>query len=1586
MPKAKKSSNKDTSDFIKKVASAGRGGDTELAHLSPKARELLKKLGGAGTKNPKTKLKEYRVARESGVSPFAEELLEESNPAEQEAARAAQEQAVAERPEVMVRPQKQDSVEAFIREQEERDRVPRTEDDEPITAPGSAADNLSQFTGTSPTTTLTPEQLAELTRINAAGFGNLTTGINLSGIGLGGSYMPGGPGPRPEEGDLARFRDEQLLEEARRRAAEEEEARRRAVEEAEARRRAAEEAARLAAEEAARKEAARLAAEEAARRTAEEQARRIAEQDIQARRAADEARRVGEEAQRRQLAEEAARRAAEEEARLRAEAERNRPPITGGPGAGTGGGGVTLPPGLINSPLPPNPPTNPPISPPTTGGGTVPGGGGVQTADFINRPARSPSGINYGFFGDDTDIGRLVNSVGGGRGKVPGGRPLQGVPGGPSDVKIPELPPISGGFPPPTTRPLPDTGAPPPAYPSGGGGSYPSTPSVPPGYQAAPLPVMPGAGTGTPFFNPASGGLMPGTIPASQMPQSLQTSNIPLQAIEANPNLSPTVLGGTQNLGYYTDRFGNVILSPGAVKPTGRKKGGPSNQEELMELLRERNEADGYGDLDSARSMLEGLSRAPASSKTEVSLSPNAQSVRRTSRTPIRQDSERGSARGMAMELEEITQSKDQAPRTKRQAREAQQKMELIRETLGMPTFSQASLSRAGDLMAKNFNEGGEAKSSAREELDEHMVPLHIQTYLESMMGDPSKRTAPITEANFSGAELAKLRRLIELAKTRPVSDKKTGKVLPNTVTYAHHDAYKERYEHLGGLPGPDTDRSPFPTANLRNTLGTFSFKEMPDGTYVVKDTYDFTGDVNEKDNFFIRRAKQAGVSRPVQIVVPALKERKVQPKSRAEGSPRTGETSADLYRSLLESSDLSRSIPTSPPSVDLSRSIPTSPPSGSSKDSKKSQEDLRNLVLAMNPDAQGIEEAVAGAPKTLDATKRAGKGFYEANVAPLLSPIETAKGLVNLAGEFATNPYRTTMDVAGAERDRFDKTRESSGDFAEYLGGFVNPFSRVLRTPPVSQVVRPKGQGIVLDYPDAPAVPTGNPMLRAPRGYVSGQIDKGQLYLSDTYSPFHTLSLPADKYAAIVDFLKTKVRSYFVNQFGTKDDPIFRAIKEGKLSTTKLREPGGVREYLPGDAREGTVRVNPETGKETFYPNSRARAALEDINRIYDDMTGLRGTVLAERTIGDPKYANLISDKEELKASRFQEETDNLLLEEGVAPYEINPNTDLLGYRDPSLLSSKALPIDKLVSNRAPSPEMEALLLLGSENLPKSLKTAIEKGQPIYDMAPSGPLAQILNVEKLVDHLATLSAREIKNLRFEDAIKGSVKTIEEKAVRLELGRRIRAGKPVDKAVFLKGVSDPLLKYDANSAFPGFTWRRINDPDATIVEGAYIGHSVGGYAKGGDGINDYGPEKHQDFLDGKVKVYTLRDAKGRPVTTVEVNEVEGFGPVVKQVKGAGSKSGNKGDKTPYDTALVDLFNDLKVKEILEYDIQLPPLSLAYKQQVVPMPKVLKEPYGGGPARIDAPQVQQGIGQLPNAPQNLPNEGRIRATLRRLGID
>ena len=44
---------------IKKLAKQGRYGDTELAHVNPQEKALLKALGGSGTTNPKTGLKEY---------------------------------------------------------------------------------------------------------------------------------------------------------------------------------------------------------------------------------------------------------------------------------------------------------------------------------------------------------------------------------------------------------------------------------------------------------------------------------------------------------------------------------------------------------------------------------------------------------------------------------------------------------------------------------------------------------------------------------------------------------------------------------------------------------------------------------------------------------------------------------------------------------------------------------------------------------------------------------------------------------------------------------------------------------------------------------------------------------------------------------------------------------------------------------------------------------------------------------------------------------------------------------------------------------------------------------------------------------------------------------------------------------------------------------------------------------------------------------------------------------------------------------------------------------------------------------------
>ena len=662
------------------------------------------------------------------------------------------------------------------------------------------------------------------------------------------------------------------------------------------------------------------------------------------------------------------------------------------------------------------------------------------------------------------------------------------------------------------------------------------------------------------------------------------------------------------------------------------------------------------------------------------------------------------------------------------------------------------------------------------------------------------------------------------------------------------------------------------------------------------------------------------------------------------------------------------------------------------------SREQLRELMLAMNPDAEQIEEAAAAAPRVPAVARSLGKGFYEANVEPLLSPYDTAMAIFGAGKEFVQNPRDFSESVARAELERLRAAEQKPEAAAEYTGSMISPFS-MLRRVPRSDVVRPKGQGIVLDYPDAPLVPIGDkdPGLdeaygttRFPKGFVNRTIEDGQERLK-TLNARGGVNL--DQSVAIDEFLRTKFRNYFVNQFGTKDDPILKAIKEGRLSTVQLREAGGIRGYMPTAAKEGKTRVNPETNESTFYPTSTAKEALEDINKIYDQMTGMRGTVIANRTVGSPKNEYSVLDTEREKSQQLLNETSEALVAEGNRPLEINPSMGILGYKDPTFAAK--LPPGKRLSDVTPlqgrrrsstaSADIAALMLAQQENLPKSLRMAIEKGQPIYDMSPSGALDEILAPEPLVDYLATLSPREIKNLRYEDAVRGATKLNELSNQRKAVVERIREGKPVDNKIFMEGVSAPIINYDDKAQFPGFTWRQITDPEATTIEGAYIGHSVGGYAKEGT----YSADSKKDFRSGAAKIYTLRDAEGKPVTTVEVKEIEGRGPIVTQVKGAGRKTGNQADKAPYDALLVDLFNTLNVAGVTERN--LPPLAKAYQEQRDAATRVQVRGRLGAPQPIGEPPVpqmvpQQGIGQLPGAPQNLPNEGFIQQMLRRLQRD
>jgi len=553
-----------------------------------------------------------------------------------------------------------------------------------------------------------------------------------------------------------------------------------------------------------------------------------------------------------------------------------------------------------------------------------------------------------------------------------------------------------------------------------------------------------------------------------------------------------------------------------------------------------------------------------------------------------------------------------------------------------------------------------------------------------------------------------------------------------------------------------------------------------------------------------------------------------------------------------------------------------------------------------------------------------------------------------------------------------------------------MDPTRLVKSTAPVtSQIVRPRGEGIVLDNPNAEAIPLYKSNIappHAPKGYIPRAIAEGQERLKKKYS-----ELPDENRAAIQKFLLTKVRNYYANQYGTQDDPIYKAIREGRLTNEELGSTGGIRKYLSDIAKEGKTRVDPETGETRFYPSQNAKDAIEDINRLYDRMTGMRGTVFAHETIGHPQYSALLSDQARTELERLKDITRDRLLGERLRPEEINPNIDYMGYKNPTLVKSDGSPRESIASDRQMATEgIEALFLTNPSSLPKELRTAIEKKQPIYDMTPREALKDILDEKSLVDYLATLPVNQINNMRYEDAIRGSVKLQGLRKERSTLLSRIRDNKPVDGEPFLEGVSAPLVSYPEGSPLQGYTWRRLEKPDATELEGAYLKHSVGGYADNGN----YSSEDKKAFRAGTIKVYSLRDPRGLPVTTVEVKEIPNLGSAVTQVKGAGRATGNAlrtslSDKelalsnNYIDPALVDLFKKLNVTGVQESDSYLPPMALQYKKTAKTKPVSRLRAGIGAPQPIgrleplpeQAPQVppeQQGIGQLPQAPQDVPN--------------
>ena len=239
-----------------------------------------------------------------------------------------------------------------------------------------------------------------------------------------------------------------------------------------------------------------------------------------------------------------------------------------------------------------------------------------------------------------------------------------------------------------------------------------------------------------------------------------------------------------------------------------------------------------------------------------------------------------------------------------------------------------------------------------------------------------------------------------------------------------------------------------------------------------------------------------------------ALAGLKVRPKRRANGSPRTGETSADLLRS----------IPTSFPS-----GAPVEQPGWSDLESY----DPETLSYAAG---RGITNALEGTKQLLGGARDYLGGFMQSvrerspeelrGTAPARSK-ETYESVNRAVSQAAQDPLTTAKNLASAFVDVGVEATKSPASTTEFIADVLTPIPgpSMRRAPTMSSVVKPKGGDFPKRIEAIEALKTWEPDVPGPT-----------------------------KERAINNWLDTKLSKYIRSEMATPEDPIRKLAEQGIL------------------------------------------------------------------------------------------------------------------------------------------------------------------------------------------------------------------------------------------------------------------------------------------------------------------------------------------------------------------------------------------------------------------------------------------------------
>lgn len=904
----------------------------------------------------------------------------------------------------------------------------------------------------------------------------------------------------------------------------------------------------------------------------------------------------------------------------------------------------------------------------------------------------------------------------------------------------------------------------------------------------------------------------------------------------------------------------------------------------------------------------------------------------------------------------------------------------LMKPTFSTQAFDQPTLEKPGPLMARTFAKGGEADKKDQgpemtginrvtdfiaQRLPASNFPTAGRTFLETVQG----KRDPITEGNFSPQELAVMREMIA-SKGGDAGD----------IQYGDYRALAEVMRARGQIPAstaPSLFSMSDSLGNVQTTLGRFKYGRDAKGNLIVRDTYDFNPP-QDPNSMQEQRTAEYGAMGPYRLIreyagekVPPGRGREIninlgKPVKRADGSPPSGErlTPQQIERLAADQAALnqyyaakarpstgmnrkrgpvSEALDTGEAYVNMAKGVTEFP-----YDLVGAPVDIATLL--MRPFGYSTEKPVMGSDWIKAQMTKAG-------VRPEPPADPTAKGFYT-AGELLsnlTNPASVSRKVGPVVEKGVTAVGKEAARQVER--GMFNEGPLRAITPQPAFAVRPEGGGTTF--------------TNIREGGSSAPISKLDKLIETGANP-RIDGLSDETGDAIENFWRSKAQNFFTRQYGTPSDPIFKQIISGQLSTPTLQK--SIPDYAIEQTRVGKTRIDPVTGESRFFP--KYPQALEDLTRRYDELTGLKGIAFnVKEPLFDPAYPTTMGIRGNQLQSLLREDVTDKMVAGGLNPSLINTNIGLTGPKGEgssdllNYVPGEYKELYSMYTNPPKDPGMikriyDELGLTSKPNepvpnvVPENLKRAIQTSEPIYDveLPYRSPLKDLFAPDNINRYLATLSPADINKMRFEDVVKNSARYNLDMFNTQNLVAAIESGKRVPDKVWTQGLSEPLMTFEKDGK--KFTWYRIIDNEATAIEGAYLGHSVGGYAKGGR----YGPKEYRRFKEGEKQAYTLRDERNRPFTTVEVQKVytgplgtildertvesmkaEGrdLGPaqtIVSQTKGNGAKTGNVAPKDVEEGVLSFLKDYIKPNRITENENFLTPMLEQYKMELSGRPR------------------------------------------------